>query len=194
MASSMRMFRMTDHNIFKGKIGCSSSNISNEEFKKLQQIASFLQKRVEEVYQPSAASETDVLREPSRTNQAPPFEFNLEEKNPRSDDSSVFAVRPSDPRYFQGFQNVLGTNTVRSSSRGETEKVKHPEVTSESFDFFGGNDEGGDFSMGSDVQQVPITSISEEERRADIYFAAIVVGCSTAAVVATIAIGISCYR
>lgn len=93
------------------------------------------------------------------------YDYSLGESNQGNDDSSVFAVGPSDPRYFQGFSNPIIGEEAENPHKESLSKMKTLETTSKVW-----GQSTGDVAVASEVHQVPVANLIEEENKADLYF------------------------
>ncbi|EEB18083.1 conserved hypothetical protein [Pediculus humanus corporis] len=174
--------------IFINKLILINIDITEDEFKKLQQIAKYLQKSVEEAELREGLREGGNNNNNNNNNGYDSYKTNKEYRKPEFDyvmegkpEESEFAVNPSDPRYFGNFKDY-NSNILRNSEMDNTNNNNNNNVNNN-------NDVVFETSKTSRDTNNKETSSSYLDSGVPI-----VAGCTGAAIVCIIVIGISCYR
>ncbi|KAJ9579334.1 hypothetical protein L9F63_024560 [Diploptera punctata] len=137
----------------------------------------------------------------------PEFTYRFPERSSNSEKSSQFAVDPSDPKYYENFNGQTDSLFPRQSKSDEdyesavfdsgqqvepespTQLSPQSAAVSQNHQVASSRKE----TTPGDLQQVYKMPVDSDDK-SDLYFIAIVAGCSAAAVVGVIAIGISWYK
>lgn len=136
--------------------------------------------------------DSDEQQNESTLNSEPPFVYSLPKNS--NGESNGFAFPPSDLRFFLDDKNV--PNLSKSVNKAPNE-VKRKETTSEPAIPETVNHlsvDSGEAKPFYSARLQPSAKLMDEDDNSDIYFIAAVAGCSAAAVVGVVAVGISCYR